>query len=539
MVKGENETSNVALEANGQSEEENGREPDPIGLPDSNGQSDATNGTEDENADVNVSLNFGCNYANELRNGENPDRPEFSYETDHEALRGNKDYLAAMRTLAVLQAQKIQAVKDLETLIEAKNEALKDPLQMIEKLQRGEDLKLPGKQHVAQLPPVDWSKYGLSRLSQSSVVHEPSSYPTTRETRNSEDITKTRHHEEHGALQEVKGLGCKVEKTPEGQYLVRGRLFDGKKPKTFNQPWTAEEQKRLEELLHEFPSEEVEMERWKKIANRLGNRTAIQVQSRTQKYFLKLHKAGLPIPGRLGKQARHTKRHASHPASGMANFNKGAVNQFINNRQMYSTSLIGQRHSTFFPHLKPDVTMTDDELRIAADHPDTAASGFWSLNQDLHHSVEDKKGDGDGKDFDVEMDDVSDEEGVPDDLKTSDDYQELLWLKRIRREKELEQREGNGQPVTHLGFKCDGCAQDPIVGPRFTCVDCLKSDRSIDLCVHCAPQRPNIGLDAGHKPCHALRPVRKREKPEPQRDQDYLIKSSRESYLDPNYHYFK
>ena len=83
-----------------------------------------------------------------------------------------------------------------------------------------------------------------------------------------------------------------------GQWLVRGRIYDGKtKPKTFNQPWTGEEQKRLEELLHEFPSEEVEMERWKKIAARLGNRTPIQVQSRIQKYFIKLHRAGLPIPG--------------------------------------------------------------------------------------------------------------------------------------------------------------------------------------------------------------------------------------------------
>ena len=30
----------------------------------------------------------------------------------------------------------------------------------------------------------------------------------------------------------------------------------------------------------------------------------------------------------------------------------------------------------------------------------------------------------------VEMDDVSDEEGVPEDLKASADYGELLWLKR-------------------------------------------------------------------------------------------------------------
>ena len=61
------------------------------------------------------------------------------------------------------------------------------------------------------------------------------------------------------------------------QYFVRGRAFDDKKPVTFNQPWTPEEQRRLEELLVQFPSEDVEMERWKKIAAALGNRTPIQV----------------------------------------------------------------------------------------------------------------------------------------------------------------------------------------------------------------------------------------------------------------------
>ena len=53
-----------------------------------------------------------------------------------------------------------------------------------------------------------------------------------------------------------------------------------------------------EELLDLHPSEEIEMERWKKIAAELGNRTPVQVQSRVQKYFLKLQRAGLPIPGR-------------------------------------------------------------------------------------------------------------------------------------------------------------------------------------------------------------------------------------------------
>lgn len=52
--------------------------------------------------------------------------------------------------------------------------------------------------------------------------------------------------------------------------MVRGRAFDESKPETFNQLWTVEEQRRLEELLIEYPPEEVEMRRWTKIANALG-----------------------------------------------------------------------------------------------------------------------------------------------------------------------------------------------------------------------------------------------------------------------------
>lgn len=65
--------------------------------------------------------------------------------------------------------------------------------------------------------------------------------------------------------------------------------------------WTVEEQKRLEELLIEYPPEDVELQRFRKIANALGNRTVQQVSSRVQKYFLKLHSMGLPIPGRIPK----------------------------------------------------------------------------------------------------------------------------------------------------------------------------------------------------------------------------------------------
>lgn len=44
--------------------------------------------------------------------------------------------------------------------------------------------------------------------------------------------------------------------------------------------------------------------RYRKIAAAFGNRTPLQVQSRVQKYFLKLAKAGLPIPGRMPRIER-------------------------------------------------------------------------------------------------------------------------------------------------------------------------------------------------------------------------------------------
>lgn len=122
---------------------------------------------------IQISVDMGCNYEKELKNDvfTNTDkvsatRNEFYFETDHDALRGNPDYLAVLKTLAVLQAQKVQAVKDLESLQVARNNAVKDPLLLISKLQNGEDLMLPGQQKIAEIPYINWDKYGLASLSQ-------------------------------------------------------------------------------------------------------------------------------------------------------------------------------------------------------------------------------------------------------------------------------------------------------------------------------------------------------------------------------------
>ena len=237
------------------------------------------------------------------------------------------------------------------------------------------------------------------------------------------------------------------------------------------------EQRRLEELLVQFPSEDVEMERWKKIAAALGNRTAIQVQSRTQKYFLKLQKLGLPIPGR--------------PSRGAKNKSLGKNSSLTKKQGL----VMPNSRSSFFPDLSPAVKMT--EADAADDDYDRPSQGN-ELKPEGRRILNDL--------YFFEMEDVSDEEGVSENIKNSPAYEELMWLKRIRREKEFEAQ--MDEPLVHAGFRCDGCNVEPIIGGRFQCTNevCKGSD-TVDFCCECAPK----GLQMGkHDKDHILRPVRKK-----------------------------
>ena len=107
------------------------------------------------------------------------------------------------------------------------------------------------------------------------------------------------------------------------------------------------------------------MERWKKIATSLGNRTAIQVQSRVQKYFLKLHKAGLPIPGKLGNKAKAKCKTSQNYNKFNGLLHYGGMNNGSSNSNKFVSNLVSQRNSSFFPHLKPEVKMSEDDEQRA------------------------------------------------------------------------------------------------------------------------------------------------------------------------------
>lgn len=342
----------------------------------------------------------------------------FSFETDHLALKGNTDYLNLIQTLVHLESIKVQSLLDIETLYARKKKALENPLEFSQRLVAGQ-LDLPAMLEIPPVPKIDWSKYNLTEQ-----VSKRQLKPTSKQFSLSED-----------GLNEANG-----------DILVRGRIYKNNKPRTFNQPWKVEEQRRLEELLVIHPTEEIEMERWKKIATELGNRTPVQVQSRVQKYFLKLQRAGLPIPGR------------PPPTRSKNRYLKPALKKKFTKQPLLEST----KRSTFLTSVVPTVRMDESE--------DTEELSGVPASPDFIKDENDE------------------DEEWSDEAKKSDEYNLLQFLNKIKTESENELEHGSAE---HPGFICNHCSADPILGTRWSCTTCSN----LDLCNDCV-------LNSGHNINH-------------------------------------
>uniref|UniRef100_H9H8N6 ZZ-type zinc finger-containing protein 3 n=1 Tax=Monodelphis domestica TaxID=13616 RepID=H9H8N6_MONDO len=355
----------------------------------------------------------------------------YYFESDHVALKHNKDYQRLLQTIAVLEAQRTQAVQDLESLGRHQREALKNPIGFVEKLQK----KRP-----------DWVALGPSWLSIPIPVFS----------------------RREGRPVLLVGL------VPVGD----GRAREAGRGQT-RRP-RARLQKKLEQLLLKYPPEEVESRRWQKIADELGNRTAKQVASRVQKYFIKLTKAGIPVPGRTPNLYMYSKK-----------------------------SSTSRRQHPLNKHLfKPSTFMTSHEPPVYMDEGDDGAAFHG-------HS-------------DPAAEEASDEESIPVSHRGFPEYKELLELKKLKKQK-LQQMQAESGFVQHAGFKCDNCGMEPIQGIRWHCQDCPQ-DVSLDFCDSCSDCLHETDL---HKEDHQLEPVYRAET---FLDRDYCVpQGASYSYLDPNY----
>jgi len=377
----------------------------------------------------NVSLREEKDESTLEKDSTNSDPTIFYFESDHLALKGNSDYLKLMGSLVNLEAVKIKSIKDIDDLFQAKKAALADPLQFVKQLSAG-CLNFPDKLRVPDVPEVDWAKYKLTENVTKRPLKRTSKQAFEEDFRLTDDV------------------------------YVRGRVYKSDKPRTFNQPWRNEEQRRLEELLETFPSEEVEMERWKKIAKELGNRSPVQVQSRVQKYFLKLQRAGLPIPGR------------APPSRNKNRYLKPALK-----KKFIKPPLLLSNSSTFLTSVVPSVRMDDNE-------DDDDDDEFLVPEPPDHDAAAEDR---------LCVDNVD----LPDADRDSEEYAQLLLLQRVRTESLHELEAGSAE---HEGFSCDHCASDPILGTRWHCTTCLNTD-FCNLCV----------VDSNHDPKHTLSRIRNSE----------------------------
>ncbi|XP_043376747.1 ZZ-type zinc finger-containing protein 3 isoform X6 [Chelonia mydas] len=387
----------------------------------------------------------------------------YYFESDHVALKHNKDYQRLLQTIAVLEAQRTQAVQDLESLGRHQREALKNPIGFVERLQKKVDIGLPCPQRVVQLPEIAWDQY------------------TTSLGNFEREFKNRKRNSRRAKLIFDKGLPARpkspLDPKKDGESISYSvlPLSDGPEGSTNSRP-----QKKLEQLLLKYPPEEVESRRWQKIADELGNRTAKQVASRVQKYFIKLTKAGIPVPGRTPNLYLYSKKSSSrrqHPL----------------NKHLF-------KPSTFMTSHEPPVYMDEDDDRSSfQSHMDAAAE-----------------------------EEVSDEESIPIAYRELPEYKELLELKKLKKQK-LQQMHAESGFVQHVGFKCDNCGTEPIQGIRWHCQDCPQ-EMSLDFCDSCSDCLHETEI---HKEDHQLQPIYRAET---FLDRDYCMSQGTSyNYLDPNY----
>ncbi|OZJ04637.1 hypothetical protein BZG36_02024 [Bifiguratus adelaidae] len=429
-------------------------------------------------------------------------------ETDKERqaiLEGSADYQLVLSAMQLLRQQLEHAKLDIKRLQELKAKAIEFPLETVEHL-RAQTLTAPPKlQQVVLIPDIDWSQYpseqdratsgSAARYFQHPLLHrvcppmaslretELPSNPQLEELQNAEETILARdnlfttatqsttqpnhnipsttqettsspgkrlpqHHrvnhstppaerkrlDSHGAESDAESMASTsrsktlTEQKTDGTSTRKRKNSDTKeKPETYNQPWSEEEQERLERLLEIYPHEAVQAQRWEKISKALGTRNPRQVASRVQKYFIKLAKHGLEVPGTI-----------TIPPSALSKAERMALGADPAPRK--------EKIKTASPRVSQKPSHAGYNAMVSGGITNTRISGSHYLNVKARPSV----------------------------LMLEDEDGTLP-------------SHGKAQAV-HLGYVCDACGAEPIVGVRYKCIDCPEEEE-VDLCSDCYAQK--------------------------------------------------
>lgn len=346
-----------------------------------------------------------------------------------------------MMTLVRLKDQREQAIADLKRLETERQKAQENPQAFVSTLLSKREV-LPRRQVPPAVPTIDFTIY--EKLSQKP------------------------------------GGVVKVEQTRPAK-----RTASAPKSVANHTPWTLEEQHRLEQLLIEYPDEPVAAYRWEKIARALG-RTPKQVVSRIHRYFERLARAGLPIPGRLPTSSRQTAPGGSENSRQASSSSSHAAPRAYNVLEA--------------PAIKMQSALpVIDDSNVLSEQEKAAFSG----------------------------------------LEHTEEYKELIRLKRL---KQLQERSGehfvqirdpsvtNGSKTAagevHHGSECSSCLASPIYGTLYNCTQCHQPRTT--LCANCHAMNSFVNEH------HSLDHTFDVEQSVQFVDSDYAL-TDEMAYLDPNY----
>eukprot|EP01127_Copromyxa_protea_P022711 TRINITY_DN8296_c0_g1_i1.p2 TRINITY_DN8296_c0_g1~~TRINITY_DN8296_c0_g1_i1.p2 ORF type:complete len:425 (-),score=67.06 TRINITY_DN8296_c0_g1_i1:1350-2591(-) len=372
-----------------------------------------------------------------------------------------EDYKTVVESLQSLRAQYNRLLHERELLQQEKAMALADPASYAESLVNGVKSLPTRQEEIVVVPTINLEQYMIP-LQQEPGADAPSQ-------------SETEHKSDKGASAES-GWQDLDEQRPQN---------NGKKRKNQppTRPWSPQEHEKLQMLLEKYPETLVEAHRWENIARELGTRTPKQVASRVSKYFLKLAKAGLPVPGRVPKMPNDNSKKRMRTDNGNTNDKKISI------------------HTTDLEYYKPPPVTMPNETQLLAEEGNMDVKGICEL-------------------------------------AGSKEYKQLLELLHMRQQQEREKRikpTDAMQSYVHLGYKCDGCGTEPIVGSRWKCLEC-PDYRPIDLCNDCHSKGWSNSYHTHH---HKLDQI---TQPTYFMDQDYARYQINEetedgttSYLDPTF----
>ncbi|KAJ2522412.1 hypothetical protein H4217_000752 [Coemansia sp. RSA 1939] len=305
----------------------------------------------------------------------------------------------------------------------------------------------------------------------------------------------------------------KIRKSKTGHRGPTRRDNNRPKPVSFNLPWSDEEQQQLEELLLVYPEEEVANDRWRKIAEALGTRTMRQVASRVQKYFIKLSKAGLPVPGRVPDTTNWTSI-----GGGRLSFDEARRKKPGGGTGSASGSRKRMKYVDFTSSSEDGGDEVDIELAAASDderHGQVSLTAEAALHDRKGKQADRSNGfsyfknnaDGGTSSFRLAVHEggsSSNISGIREPVY-SDEGSTLASSSTSANPQTAALRSAK---AVHLGYRCDACMAEPIVGIRWTCLEC-RGAHAVDLCDECR-EEGTFETD-WHKTTHNFHAVRDAE----------------------------